>query len=244
MKKTIALLLAVSLLAILFAGCGKKEIPAVTPKTETEILKEIKGNYFNNDAIEMFRETKSAVDSFKGLYVMRIDENCQVMVGDGHQGASVGEIKKAEDKGENVYLIEAKKDSNNYFKGAYMPSDSMVTATLKTDFSGDGKEKNITYCKFSSDDEIIKTLSAILFENAEGAENENGSVFVKIDGTKYEASVTYSTVEVKTMYPDCMGAVILKSESGETISAAYKTEEDKIIIINEENNVLCSLNIK
>jgi len=235
MKKITCILLAM-LFCFSLTSCTVEEF---TPKTSAEIIEEVKGNYFSSEAIEKFRETKSTKDSFEGLYVMRIDDD-GVMVGDGHQGASVGKIDLAENKEKGVYTFEAKKDDKNHFKATYYAEEGVADATFKTDFSQSGEEYNIKYKRFDTDADITSALTEILFENTENVIKEEGKFFAEADGVKYELMVSYSVAETGIMKLGYDGSIILKGGS-KIISGAYKAEDGKVIIAGASGEELFTL---
>lgn len=231
MKKLLAFL-CVALL--LFTGCAKNKTAenkeAAKVYTAEEMLTMLEGEYLLDDDVKDFKKTKSTTDSMSSLRVMRIEKaenGIKILVGDGHQGVSLGVVSAAVQNDSGSITFEAAADENNTIKGEFFPESNAMKCTVKTTFAY-GKESIMEYTKFASQEEIENYLSGILFADAKGVTNENGIYYATINGNKCAVRVFIDTAEASYM-----GALHVYFPSEKSI-CDYEYKDGKFTLYNYE----------
>lgn len=228
MKRILAVL---CILMLLVSGCGKA-VPS-----EGKMFKEITGEYLRADDLKEFRRTKSAVDSFSDICAMAIRKDggkYTVLIGNGHQGVSLGTIETVSQNEAGNYAFEAKADENNNVKGEFSPGEKQLNAVINTDFVNRKKDMSDYYMWFENDVAQRAYLSQLLFDGIEGIKEEEGKYVAEIDGKKYELAVTYDVADI--MDTQKFDGSIYADVSGEKerMFFYYAYENGKITLFDSE----------
>jgi len=228
MKKFLAFLCAGLLI---FAGCGKNNTEEKKVYQTEEMFTMLEGEYLLYDDARDFKKSKSMNSSMSSLRVMRIEKaekGIKILVGDGHQGVSLGMAEAVVQNEAGNITFEAAADENNTIKGEFYPDSNTMKCTIKTTYAY-GVESIMEYTKFSSQEEIEKHLSGILFADVKGVTEEDGTYYAQINGNKCAVRVFIDTAEATHM-----GALHVYFPNEKSI-CSYEYKDGKITLYNYED---------
>jgi len=239
---------------LIFSGCGKKDSGDLqspdkieNPSTgnemsQNELLNELNGEYVNSLFFDEFKKTKSMVkaDTYQLFIAFRTDsEACSVIVGDGHQGDSLGGLKNIEYK-DGKYEIYLERDEDNNAKISYTPGNDYLEAEIKF-YVDVWSTKGETYKFLKHDSETNYKINSILFDEIKDVTFRDDMAYATINGTQYKLNVLTDLNASPLDFQKYDGIISLKDESNVYSEMAYKYNGGKIKLFDMNESFVAEL---